>query len=98
MEIIKTLKDKELTVALIGELNSSTASELENAISSSLNGIQTLVFDFKELTYISSAGLRVLLVAKKVMDKQGKLIVRNSNEQVMDIFEITGFADILDLE
>ena len=98
MEIIKTLNNDELVIALKGELNSATAPELEEVISSSLQGIKTLVFEFADLSYISSAGLRILLVSKKVMDKQGKLVVRHPNESVMEIFEITGFKDILDIE
>ena len=98
MEIIKTLNNDELVIALKGELNSATAPELEEVISSSLQGIKTLVFEFADLNYISSAGLRILLVSKKVMDKQGKLVVRHPNESVMEIFEITGFKDILDIE
>ena len=98
MEIIKTLEGKKLTIALKGELNSATYGALEEVVSKSLNGIETLIFDFAELSYISSAGLRVLLVARKIMDKQGKMIVTNANKDIMDIFEITGFATILDFE
>ena len=98
MEIIKTLEGKTLTLALKGELNSSTSQELENVVSKSLKGIDNLIFDFVDLSYVSSAGLRILLVAKKIMDKQGTMIVRHVNKDVMDIFEITGFANILDIE
>ena len=98
MEIIQTRNNDELVIALKGELNTATAPELENVITTSLNGVKKLVFDFSELDYISSAGLRILLVSKKVMDKQGKLVVRHPNESVMEIFEITGFKDILDIE
>ena len=98
MEIIKTLEGKTLTLALKGELNSSTSQELENVVSKSLKGVDNLIFDFVDLSYVSSAGLRILLVAKKIMDKQGTMIVRNVNKDVMDIFEITGFANILDIE
>ena len=98
MKINQTLNGTELTIALVGELNSTTAPELDDFISKSLNGVQTLIFEFKDLSYISSAGLRILLTSKKVMDKQGKMIVRNANESVMEVFEITGFANILDFE
>ena len=98
MKINQTLNGAELTIALVGELNSATAPELDDFISKSLNGVQTLIFEFKDLSYISSAGLRILLTSKKVMDKQGKMIVRNANESVMEVFEITGFANILDFE
>ena len=98
MEIIKTLNKDELVIALKGELNTATAPELENVITNSLRGIAKLIFDFTELVYISSAGLRVLLVSKKVMDKQGEMVVRHPNNEVMEIFEITGFKDILTIE
>ena len=98
MEIIKTLNKDELVIALKGELNTATAPELEKVITNSLRGITKLIFDFTELVYISSAGLRVLLVSKKVMDKQGEMVVRHPNNEVMEIFEITGFKDILTIE
>ena len=98
MEIIKSLNNGELVITLKGELNTSTAPQLESIISSSLKCVNTLIFDFAELNYISSAGLRILLVSKKVMDKQGELIVRHPNNEVMEIFEITGFKDILTIE
>lgn len=97
MEIIKTLNENELTLTLKGELNSANYKGLEDIISTSLKGITKLVFDFKELTYISSAGLRILLISKKIMNSQGEMIVLNVNEQIMEIFEITGFKDILNL-
>lgn len=98
MKIIKDLKDGNLIIALAGELNSYTAPELEEVIKNDLNGVKSLVFDFKELDYLSSAGLRILLVAQKVMNKQGTLLIRNVNKSVMEVFEITGFNNILDIE
>lgn len=98
MEIIKTLNNGELVLKVIGELNTTSYQQLEEIISNSLNGVKTLILDFEKLEYISSAGLRVLLMSKKIMDKQGKMIVKNANKSVMDIFEITGFANILDFE
>ena len=98
MEIIKTLNNGELVLRVIGELNTTSYQQLEEIISNSLNGVKTLILDFEKLEYISSAGLRVLLMSKKIMDKQGKMIVKNANKSVMDIFEITGFANILDFE
>ena len=98
MGIIKKLNGDELTLVVSGTLNSANYQELEDVISVSLKGIKTLVFDLKDLEYISSAGLRVLLTAKKIMDKQGKMIVRNTNDNVMDIFTITGFVGVLDFE
>ena len=98
MEIIKKLNNDELTITLVGELNSFTSQDLEKVVSNSLEGVKSLVFDFEKLSYISSAGLRILLVSKKIMDKQGKMVVRKANKDVIDIFEMTGFINILDFE
>ena len=98
MEIIQKRNNDELVIALQGELNTATAPELESVITNSLNGVKKLVFDFSELDYISSAGLRILLVSKKVMDKQGEMIIRHPNNSVMEILEITGFKSILTIE
>ena len=99
MEIKQELNKDELVVTLKGEINSSTAPELEEALKNSLENIKRLVFDFTELSYISSAGLRVLLVAKKTINKNdGQMVVKNPNDSIMDVFEITGFKNILDFE
>lgn len=98
MEIIKTLNNDVLTVKVNGELNTSTYEELEKSISESIKGVNTLVFDFEKLEYISSAGLRVLLVAKKALPSKGRMVVKNVNKSVMDIFEITGFINVLEFE
>ena len=98
MEILKKLDGSELTISLVGELNSSTAPELDKLISESLKGVTTLIFDFEKLNYLSSAGLRILLVSQKAMDKQGKMIVRHVNEEIMDILSMTGFVSILTIE
>ena len=98
MEIIKTLNGDELTLQVKGELNVANSKELEDVVSNSLRGITKLIFDFSELAYISSSGLRILLVAQKIMLKQGQMIVRGCNEDVMDIFTITGFKDILNIQ
>ena len=98
MEIIKSLNNKQLTIALKGELNTTTAPELEKVVSDSLKDVKELIFDFSELSYLSSAGLRVLLASQKVMNKQGKMIVRHPNETVKDIFDMTGFSSILEIE
>ena len=98
MEIIKTLNGDELTLQVKGELNVANSKELENVVSDSLKGIKKLIFDFSELVYISSAGLRILLIAQKIMLKQGEMIVRGCNEDVMDVFTITGFKDILNIQ
>ena len=98
-EINKELKKNELIISIKGELNTTTAPKLEEVIKSSLRGVKALIFDLKDLEYISSAGLRVLLVSKKSIDKQqGQMLVRNVNATVMDIFDMTGFTDILDID
>ena len=98
MTITKTQENEKLTVAIEGRIDTTTAPQLESELKSSLDGVKELVFDIKELEYISSAGLRVLLTAQKVMNKQGKMIVKGASEAVMEIFEVTGFVDILDIE
>ena len=98
MEIIKQLNNQELVIKLVGEINSFTAPELETVIKNDLNGVKSLVFDFAQLEYLSSAGLRVLLVAQKIMSSQGQMTLRHVNSSVMDIFNVTGFANILNIE
>ena len=88
----------EYTVTVEGRLDTITAPELDAELTTALNGIEKLVFDFSELEYISSAGLRVLLSAQKVMTKQGGMVIRNVKPEIMEIFEVTGFVDILDIE
>jgi anti-anti-sigma factor len=98
MTIQKILNETKLTIALIGRLDTSTAPELEAELRASLPGVDFLEMDFNELEYISSAGLRVLLSAQKVMNKQGKMVIRHVNETIMEIFEVTGFTNILTIE
>lgn len=98
MTISKSLQAGELTVALAGRLDTMTAPQLETELKCALPGIKALVLDLGALEYISSAGLRVLLSAQKAMNKQGSMIVRNVNEAIMEVFEITGFSDILTIE
>ena len=98
MEIKKTLEGEKLTVAISGRLDTTTAPELEEALKESMDGISELVIDFTETEYISSAGLRVLLSAEKTMNKQGSMIVTGVNDVIMEIFEVTGFVDILDIQ
>lgn len=98
MIITKSMNGTNLTVALEGRLDTTTAPELENELKASLGGITTLTLDLAKLDYISSAGLRVLLSAHKTMMKQGGMKVVNANEMVMEVFDVTGFADILDIE
>lgn len=98
MEIKKTLNGNELLVAVEGRLDTTTAPQLEENVRSSIDGMKSLVFDFEKLEYISSAGLRVLLATQKIMNKQGSMTIRNVNETVMEVFEVTGFVDILTIE
>lgn len=87
-----------LLVKLDGRLDTATAPQLEGKLRTAVQGVTDLVFDLSELDYISSAGLRVLLSAQKIMNRQGKMAVRGANDDVMDIFEVTGFVDILNIE
>jgi len=98
MEIKKVKNGTELNLAVEGRLDTTTAPQLEAELKQSISGVETLVLDFANLEYISSAGLRVLLAAQKVMNKQGEMIIRNVNETIAEIFEITGFSDILTIE
>lgn len=98
MTINKISEDNQLTLSLSGRLDTTTAPKLEAELKNSINEVERLVFDFKELEYISSAGLRILLNSQKVMNKQGEMIVRNVNDTIADVFEITGFVDILTIE
>nr|MBQ6242795.1 STAS domain-containing protein [Lachnospiraceae bacterium] len=95
MNIQTKQEDRSLTVILEGRLDTSTAPQLEECLNSSLEGIENLSLDLSALDYISSAGLRVLLSAQKRMMKQGQMQITGANETVMEIFEITGFSDIL---
>ena len=98
MTIDKDLNASELTVTLSGRLDTSTAPQLEMELKSSIEGVSTLTFQFEDLEYISSAGLRVLLSTQKVMNKQGKMIVKGVNETVLEVFEVTGFSQVLTIE
>ena len=98
MKITVDKKESALVVTLSGRLDTTTAPELEKTLGSQLEGIESLTLDFGELAYISSAGLRVLLSAQKTMNRQGSMTVRNVSPEIMEIFEITGFADILTIQ
>ena len=84
-------------MSLEGRLDTLTAPELGNEIQGKLDGVKNLVFDFAKLAYISSAGLRILLSAQKVMNKQGSMVIKNAGPEVKEIFDVTGFSDILTL-
>jgi len=98
MTIEKTLNGTELTVAVTGRLDTITAPELETSLRESYAGVSKLVLDFAALDYVSSAGLRVILLAQKTMNKQGEMVIRNVNESINEVFEVTGFIDILTIE
>lgn len=98
MTIEKNFNGTELNVTIIGRLDTTTAPQLEAEFKANISGVETLILDFAELEYLSSAGLRVLLQAQKVMNKQGEMVIRNVNETISEIFEVTGFADILTIE
>jgi anti-sigma B factor antagonist len=91
----KVENGKELTLILTGRLDTVTAPELEGVIRTGLGSAEKLVFDLKGLEYISSAGLRVLLSAQKIMNKQGTMVVTGANEEVNEVFDVTGFSKIL---
>lgn len=99
MEIIDKMTGAELTLSLDGRMDSVSAPQLEEKLSGCIESIDSLVLDFEKLSYISSAGLRVLLGAQKAMNKKGgKMVIRNVNETVMNVFVITEFTDILTIE
>lgn len=99
MTINKEANGSDLKIILSGRLDTTTAPELESELKDSLDGVTSLTFDFKELAYISSAGLRVLLSAQKIMNKAaGEMKIVGSNDEIKEIFEVTGFNDILNIE
>ena len=98
MIIEKQVTDSAMTIKVIGRLDSVTSPQLEEVTSKELEGITDLTFDFSELEYISSAGLRVILISQKTMNNQGKMRVTGIHQEVRDIFEVTGFVDIIDVE
>lgn len=98
MTIEKTLNGAELTVVVAGRLDTITAPELETSLRASYAGVSKLVLDFAALDYVSSAGLRVILQAQKTMNRQGEMVIRNVNEGINEVFEVTGFIDILTIE
>ena len=97
-EITKNIENQKAVLALKGKLDTTTAPELDKTINEIISDIKELVFDFADLEYISSAGLRVLLSAQKAMNARGEMKLKNVGETVMEIFEVTGFSDILTIE
>ena len=98
MEIIKELEGTTLTMKISGRLDASNAQKLTNELNSALNGVKELIFDFNGLSYVASAGLRALLTAQKRMNKQGSMKIRNVADSVMEVLEMTGFADLMNIE
>ena len=98
MTITKNLDETKLTIALEGRLDTTTSPQLEAEMHPAIDDATELTFDLEKLAYISSAGLRVLLSAQKIMNKQGSMIIKNVCPEIMDIFDVTGFVDILNIE
>lgn len=98
MEILNQKNGTELKLLLSGRLDTTTAPQFEKEITASLGDIESLILDFASLEYISSAGLRVLLSAQKIMNKKGKMVIINANDDIKEVFDITGFTDILTIE
>ncbi len=98
MTITKKREGNKLEILLEGRLDTTTAPQLEAELKEDISGVEELRLDFADLAYISSAGLRVLLSAQKIMNRQGSMVICNVNEDVMDVFDVTGFIDILTIE
>ncbi|MCR5637051.1 MAG: STAS domain-containing protein [Clostridiales bacterium] len=98
MKLEKIANGSDLTVKIIGRLDTTTAPQLDSFLRDSLSGVTSLLLDFSQLEYLSSAGLRVLLATQKTMNKQGSMVIKNVNDTIMEVFDITGFVDILTIE
>lgn len=98
LNIQKNKNGTDFAIALEGRLDTTTAPQLEKELKAEIADVAELTFDFEKLEYISSAGLRVLLSAQKIMNKQGHMSICNVNDDIMEIFEVTGFSDILDIK
>jgi anti-sigma B factor antagonist len=98
MVINKKTQGTSITFAVEGRLNTNTAVELENEVKNSIDNMTDVTFDLSKLEYISSAGLRVLLSVQKIMNKKGTMTIINCNDDIMDIFDVTGFTDILNIQ
>ncbi|MBQ9389636.1 MAG: STAS domain-containing protein [Synergistaceae bacterium] len=98
MLISKEANGTSLTISLDGRLDTTTAPQLEAEITGGLNGVTNLIIDMEKLVYVSSAGLRVLLKAQKTMNKQGTMTVKNVSSEIKEIFEVTGFDELLNIE
>lgn len=98
MEITVNKNENTLTISPIGRIDTATAPELQTAVNENISGVTDLTFDLKQLQYISSAGLRVLMSTQKTMNQQGSMKLIHVKEDVNEIFEVTGFSDILTIE
>lgn len=98
MKINKTTENDRLTVSISGRIDTNTSPELEQELKNSFDGCNELVLDFKDVEYISSAGLRVLLMSNKTMMPRGGMKLKNIAPDIMEILEMTGFSDIFDIE
>ena len=98
MDVSIDKNGNETVIKVSGRVDATTAPELDNKVNECIDGVSKLIFDFKDMEYISSAGLRVILSAQKKMNTQGDMIVKNVSDDVMEVFEITGFLDFLKFE
>lgn len=98
MQLSKKLEGNKLTITVSGRVDTITAPEFEKYINENIESITELILDLKDMSYTSSAGLRVILKAQKLMSAQGSMIVINVQDDVMEIFDMTGFSDILTIE
>ena len=98
MTIDRNVDGAKTQLKISGRLDTSTAPELESTIDACLSGVEELIIDFEGLEYVSSAGVRVILKAQKIMNKQGSMKIINVNDTIMEVFDITGFADVLTIE
>ena len=98
MTIDRNVEGTKTQLKIAGRLDTSTAPELETTIDACISGVEELIIDFEGLEYVSSAGLRVILKTQKVMNKQGSMKIINVNDTIMEVFDITGFADVLTIE
>lgn len=98
MTVKQKKENNKLTIYISGRVDTTTAPDLSEYLKDALNGVQELVLDLKEVDYVSSAGLRVILFAQKTMNAQGSMVVTNVNNDIMETFELTGFTDILTIK
>ncbi|MCR4557425.1 MAG: STAS domain-containing protein [Saccharofermentans sp.] len=98
MEIRKTVENNKLTLVLEGKLDTITSKDLEEVLVNSTDGVTELIIDLKELSFISSAGLRVLAVAQKMMKRQGRLVIHDPQPDVQEVFDMTGLSNFMEIE